>query len=325
MSDLISELDERRNLLDQWRGTKVDDLVTERLKYRHQHFGRVILYLYRVSNSIKNAEGVWLDYLGIRLGLPRPQVEADRRVFGFAPQNVGFNQGPFASLEKNTGGKAGIGDSLYRKLLYGRAAFRISNGSLPDSNVIAKNIFRDPGESANWVDNMDKTATLSTVTADQNLYQLANEARLLDPPAGIHRQIPADQYAFTPGNGEVFRGSITKPAGGTTWYSNNRGVLHDGGMVDSSHVLDAITEETVGLEEGIQFELTSGSFNRPDIIITELKLADENGISLVSIQTVWVDSTTIQYAFNAGELATLARRISIVAANTDTTTYKGDR
>ena len=131
MSDLISELDERRNLLDQWRGTKVDDLVTERLKYRHQHFGRVILYLYRVSNSIKNAEGVWLDYLGIRLGLPRPQVEADRRVFGFAPQNVGFNQGPFASLEKNTGGKAGIGDSLYRKLLYGRAAFRISNGSLP--------------------------------------------------------------------------------------------------------------------------------------------------------------------------------------------------
>ena len=93
MSDLISELDERRNLLDQWRGTKVDDLVTERLKYRHQHFGRVILYLYRVSNSIKDAEGVWLDYLGIRLGLPRPQVEADRRVFGFAPQNVGFNQG----------------------------------------------------------------------------------------------------------------------------------------------------------------------------------------------------------------------------------------
>ena len=69
MSDLISELDERDNLLDQWRGTKVDDLVTERLKYRHQHFGQVTIYLFNVMNSIKNAEGVWLDYLGIRLRL----------------------------------------------------------------------------------------------------------------------------------------------------------------------------------------------------------------------------------------------------------------
>ena len=111
---------------------------------------------------------------------------------------------------------------------------------------------------------MDKTATLSTVSADHNLYQLANEAHLLDTPMGIRRLIPADQYAFTPGTAEVFRGSITKLSTGNVWYNNNRGTLHDGGMTDPTHVLGSIREVTVGAsDEGIQIVISSGSFLRP--------------------------------------------------------------
>ena len=59
----------------------------------------------RLMHGIDHAEGVWLDYLGLRVGLRRPATtdpSQDLR-FGFegTPQARGFDQVPFAGDEAN--------------------------------------------------------------------------------------------------------------------------------------------------------------------------------------------------------------------------------
>lgn len=206
MSDLIVEQEVRENLLDQWRDTEVEQILELQLAYRHQRYGGVLLELMN-QYHLESAEGVWLDYLGDWIGLRRPQQPQQSRVFGFAPQDVGFNQGPFANL----GGSTFLGsahDDLYRKLLWGRTYFLLSNGSLIDHNEIVAAIFSDSDESAVWTDNFDMTATLDTRTGIYYFYQMAKESRLLNPPAGVRRVPAFNIQRLAIGLNELFRGVI---------------------------------------------------------------------------------------------------------------------
>ena len=57
--------------------------------------------------GVESAEGVWLDYIGTRLGFPRPAVQDDdTNYFGFhvpgaadSEQNLTFGEGPMATDE----------------------------------------------------------------------------------------------------------------------------------------------------------------------------------------------------------------------------------
>ena len=81
--------------------------------------------------TIDGAEGVWLRYIGERLGLPIPSVDAPTNmVFGFATNNVGFDQGLIYDdeivLEKQP-----ISNVLYRKYLKARAVSLLARGDTP--------------------------------------------------------------------------------------------------------------------------------------------------------------------------------------------------
>ena len=86
------------------------------------------------SNScvqIDTAEGVWLDYLGTRLGLKRPATTdpaLDDR-FGFDMAGLGFDQAPFRGDAANDAVYP-LPDAVYRKLLRARAILLLGDGTI---------------------------------------------------------------------------------------------------------------------------------------------------------------------------------------------------
>ena len=72
------------------------------------------------------AEGILLDWIGTRIGLPRPWVaSADARFFGFRGTSASggrtFGQAPFFTRRRGLELREPIGDATYRILLKGRA------------------------------------------------------------------------------------------------------------------------------------------------------------------------------------------------------------
>ena len=73
--------------------------------------------------STDEGEGILLDWLGARLGFPRPTLpSASVRVFGFrGSDGVGFNQAPFTSRRLRLEAVEPLSDTRYRPLLRARA------------------------------------------------------------------------------------------------------------------------------------------------------------------------------------------------------------
>ena len=104
---------------------------------------------------IDSARGVWLDFLGARLGLPRPTTLIPRTYFGFGPAidpgnaptavtppvlRAGFNQAPFFTT-RDLGGHAveAIADSVYRQCLRARRVTRLTKWCIkPDIERAAR-------------------------------------------------------------------------------------------------------------------------------------------------------------------------------------------
>ena len=81
-------------------------------------FVQVLKDLERMRNW-DTAEGVWLDYIGRRLGFTRPTINVMVTRFGFeGSSGVGFNQAPFATA---TGfvPQVAVGDPIYLLCLQG--------------------------------------------------------------------------------------------------------------------------------------------------------------------------------------------------------------
>lgn len=97
--------------------------------------------------NIDTAVGYGLDVWGRILVIPRQIKVPQTTFFGFqeAGDRTGFNQGPFW-----TGIMAGeaaytLTDSVYRLLLFAKAAFNITNCSIPAINAIMMNLFPNRG------------------------------------------------------------------------------------------------------------------------------------------------------------------------------------
>ena len=79
--------------------------------------------------SLDSAFGVYLDYLGERLGVPRPEVLTNSQALArFDVTGTGFNQGRFTAL----GGleeREPLDDTHYRALLRARAEYGERSGS----------------------------------------------------------------------------------------------------------------------------------------------------------------------------------------------------
>ncbi|MBF2754045.1 MAG: DUF2612 domain-containing protein [Gammaproteobacteria bacterium AqS3] len=118
---------------------------------------------------IDTAEGIWLDRIGVRLGVARPSVEIDSDAdrFGFRdgnasnqpsdPDNVPFDSAPFKGA---LGDRAlvPLNDTEYRAMIKARGVAVTSRGDFASFQKAVR--FIDP--SAEITDNRNMTITIGT-------------------------------------------------------------------------------------------------------------------------------------------------------------------
>lgn len=133
--------------------------------------------------DIDLAEGVWLDYLGERLGLHRPSIAKStyEETFGFDLAGVGYDQHRFGDVygfEEYTP----LGDLLYRKLIKARGHYVQAAANL---HWLEKSV-AEVDASATIADANDMTITITASDADSlALMKLAEKHQCLPIPPGV--------------------------------------------------------------------------------------------------------------------------------------------
>ena len=139
---------------------------------------------------IDDAEGVWLDYLGLRLGIRRPATTdpaTDPR-FGFDMAGTPFDQRPFRGDAANDATYP-VPDEVFRRMVRARALLVFGDGTFQTFARAVREI--DP--SAATQDRRDMTVRV--VTDQRPFLQLAEEANALPRTAGV-RIVYADRGRF---------------------------------------------------------------------------------------------------------------------------------
>ena len=133
-----------------------------------------------VMRHIDTATGVWLEFLGIRVGLRRPVTtdpERDIR-FGFDSAGVGFDQAPFRGAA-SPDPLFPLGDAIYRRFVKARALLDISDGTFQWFKKAGLVI--DPG--AIITDTRRMALRISTSRREQ--FELADEIGALPRNTGV--------------------------------------------------------------------------------------------------------------------------------------------
>ena len=130
--------------------------------------------------DVDEAEGVWLDILGIRLGIRRPattDTTMDTR-FGFDGAGAGFNQHPFRGSVANAAVYP-LPDAVYRLFVMARAIMVLGDGTFQTFTQAVKVI--DP--NATVVDNRNMSVTVTTGL--RPTLELADRIGALPRTAGV--------------------------------------------------------------------------------------------------------------------------------------------
>ena len=144
----------------------------------------------RLMRDIATAEGVWLDYLGVRVGLRRPSTtdpSADLR-FGFDDAGSGFDQARFRGDAVNDAVYP-LPDTIFRRFVKARALLVLGDGTYQTFAKAVRVI--DPG--ADVQDRRDMS--LRIVTDQQAFLKLADTAGALPRTAGVEL-VYADRGRF---------------------------------------------------------------------------------------------------------------------------------
>ena len=169
-------------LLIQWRDTTKLPLLTRELMGVARR--RLVEPLQRLEDmrNIELAEGVWLDYIGERLGFRRPYV-ATRNVeyFGFNGNGVGFNQGPFRSTLVDTFNLSPVVDGVYRDCLKVWAGTLLHDGTIPVMAAAVRRVF----PAAYYVDGLNGTLTLNIRTGQTVSKQVMTDFDVFPHPSGV--------------------------------------------------------------------------------------------------------------------------------------------
>ena len=105
-----------------------------------------VLVAVELGGNVETATGVFLDYIGVRLRVPRPSFEStDTEYFGFEePDNaVGFDQAPFYSTNPLLRGRAPISDARYRRMLQARFLSLRGSATKPSIEAAGAALFPD--------------------------------------------------------------------------------------------------------------------------------------------------------------------------------------
>ena len=155
-----------------------------------------------LMRDIDHSEGVWLDYLGVRVGIRRPATadpSADSR-FGYdtVAQATGFDQSPFRGDAANDAVYP-LPDAIYRRFIKSRATLVIGDGSF--QTFLKALSFIDPAATAE--DRRDMTIRI--VADNQDILELADEVGALPRSAGVMLSfVERGKFGFEGGTGVSF-------------------------------------------------------------------------------------------------------------------------
>jgi hypothetical protein len=102
---------------------------------------------YQTVWNIESAVKYGLDVWGRIVNIPRtlPLVGTPTFGFGEAGDRVGFGQGPFFEAATGVTANFTLQDEPYRRLILAKAAFNITDGSVPATNAIMMQLFPGRG------------------------------------------------------------------------------------------------------------------------------------------------------------------------------------
>jgi len=138
--------------------------------------------------NIETASGYGLDVLGRIVGVPRTISAPPAPTFGFYEAgdraNFGMN-GPFWEAQPSIPVTTyTLSDDAYRSLILAKAAYNITDGSIPSINAILMNLFGSTG-NCYVVDNGNMTITY-TFTGQLTPVQMAiAQSGILPKPTGV--------------------------------------------------------------------------------------------------------------------------------------------
>ena len=143
-----------------------------------------------LMRDLGTAKGVWLDFLGVRVGLRRPtqrDPSMDDR-FGFDMAGEPFDQEPFRG-DAASDAVYPLNDDMFRRFIKARAILDLGDGTIQTFGKAVRTI--DPGASVEDRRNM----TVRVATILRAFLELADEAGALPRTAGV-RIIYADRQRF---------------------------------------------------------------------------------------------------------------------------------
>ena len=154
-------------LLQQWRDTpRLRALAEALLGIIDEELLKPLAVL-EGQMGLDTAQGVWLDHIGARLGLPRPAtLSTDFDFFGFdGSGGVGFDQGLLTSVNPALSPRVPVGDDYYRRLIGLRVETILGNGTVQSLESAARKVF----PQTQYRDHGDMTFTVVGVPAEDEL------------------------------------------------------------------------------------------------------------------------------------------------------------
>ena len=143
----ITDFPER--VISQWQGSNLQKLVEEMTMQFENDLFKQLEYLER-QTDIDTADGIWLDFIGFKVGFPRPLTDAANiPQFGFEdadgdpasdPRSLGFDQAPLDTIQEHLVDRAPFGDDLYRKFIKLRLVLLLGNMSIPHIQTAVRQV-----------------------------------------------------------------------------------------------------------------------------------------------------------------------------------------
>ena len=132
---------------------------------------------------IETADGMWLDFIGERLDIPRPAtMSTDYAYFGFdGSGGVGFDQGPIATVIEALLPRVPVGDEYYRVALRMRSGELLADASVPGLEGVVQRDFPE----ASYQDAGDMTATLNITDMRTQLLAILSAIDVWPKPGGV--------------------------------------------------------------------------------------------------------------------------------------------
>lgn len=176
------DLETNTNLLAvQYQDTNLQNLL-KGIGEIQQTYQVDVLSQYLDKFNIDTATGIWLDYIGYRIGVTgRPQISVVQTdVFGFDDSGgATFDEAPFASENEDT---VGISDDYFRNFLKVKAQALITDCSSESIRNSLLLFF----EQIAVIDNQDMTMNvLITTSIPLNIVQSVVDAGIIIRPCGV--------------------------------------------------------------------------------------------------------------------------------------------